>query len=38
MGITEEDFFDFLLLAIFAAPFVILVVEIVRNKRRNDKY
>ena len=34
MGITEEDVFDFLLLSIFAAPFVILIVAIVLKKER----
>ena len=33
MGITEQDVFDFLLLSILAAPFVILIVAIVLKKR-----
>lgn len=36
MGITEEDFFDFLLISIFAAPFVFLIVAIIRSRLRKD--
>jgi len=36
MGITEEDFFDFLLVSIFVAPFVILIIASNQNKRRDN--
>jgi len=36
MGITEEDFFDFLLVSIFIAPFVFLVIASIQNKRRDN--
>lgn len=36
MGITEEDFFDFLLISIFVAPFVFLIIASIQNRGRND--